>query len=383
VFYNLETIGRRHKSYGRVYYIDEGCLVTYTVNCRGNRLATSAERRNDVVHFTRRGEKTSLHNLPTGQAFPTYKVAAVQAAPVFLDKEATLEKACQLIEEAASQGAALIVFPETWLPGYPVWANAVSRWNYPPAKKAYSRLYKNAVDIPGPVIQHLGKVAKKAGVFLVMGVNERTRSGTLYNTMLFIGRDGKFLGKHRKLVPTYHERMFWAHGDASTLEVFDTEIGRLGGLICWEHWMPLARYALYAQGEQVHASLWPNAGETFLLACRHMAFEGRLFVIVSCSYLTKAMLPADFELMKEMESFPEVLSSGGSAIIGPDAKYLAGPVYNCETVLYADIELEQIIEEKQSLDVVGHYSRPEVFTLHVDRREMTSAAFHEGQEDKS
>jgi len=334
-----------------------------------------------VTRLKKRGEKASLHSPVAGEALPRYKVAAVQAAPAFLDKESTVDKACQLIEEAASQGAALVVFPETWVPGYPVWTNAVSRWNYPPAKKVYGRLYKNAVDIPGPVTERLGKATRKAGVFLAMGVHERTQSGTLYNTILFIGRDGQLLGKHRKLVPTYHERMVWAHGDASTLNVFDTEIGRLGGLVCWEHWMPLARYALYTQGEQVHVSLWPTAGETHLLACRHMAFEGRLFVIVSCNYLTKAMLPADFELMNEMESFPEVLSKGGSAIISPDATYLAGPVYDHETILYADIELEQTIEEKQALDVVGHYARPEVFTLHINRREMNPAAFYESQED--
>lgn len=299
---------------------------------------------------------------------------------MFLDGGATVEKACRLIAEAASQGASLVVFPETWVPGYPVWTNAVSRWEYPPAKRVYARLFNNAVDIPGPLTEKLGEAAAKAGVFVVIGVHERTPSGTLYNTMIFIGRDGKLLGKHRKLVPTFHERMVWAHGDGSTLNVFATEIGRLGGLICWEHWMPLARYALYSQGEQVHASLWPTAGETFLLACRHMAFEGRLFVIVSCSYLTKAMLPEDFELAKEMEGFPETLSKGGSAIIGPDAKFLAGPVYDCETILYADIDLERIIEEKQTLDVVGHYARPEVFRLLINRREMSPATFYESPE---
>lgn len=314
--------------------------------------------------------------------FPKYKVAAVQAAPVFLNREATAEKACRLIEEAASQGAALVVFPETWVPGYPFWTNAVSRWDYPPVKRVYSRLYKNAVDIPGPVTERLGEAARKASVFLAIGVHERTPSGTLYNTIAFIGGDGQLLGKHRKLVPTYHERMVWAHGDGSTLRVFDTDIGHLGGLICWEHWMPLARYALYSQGEQIHASLWPSAGETWLLACRHMAHEGRLFVIVSCSYFTKAMLPPDFELMKEMESFPEVLSKGGSAVIGPDAKYLAGPVYDCEIILYADIDLERIIEEKQTLDVVGHYARPEVFRLLINRREMTPTAFYEEWEER-
>ncbi len=310
-----------------------------------------------------------------GESFPKYKAAAIQAAPVFLDREATVEKACRLIAEAAANGASLAVFPETWVPGYPVWTNAVSRWNYPPSKQVYRRLYQNAVDIPGPVTQRLGEAAGKAGVCLAIGVHERAASGTLYNTILFIGQDGQLLGKHRKLVPTYHERMVWGQGDGSTLNVFDTGLGRLGGLICWEHWMPLARYALYAQGEQVHASLWPTADETFLLACRSMAFEGRLFVIVSCSYLTKAMLPADFELEEEMSGFPEVLCRGGSAIIGPDGKYLAGPVYGEETVLYADIDLARGFEEKLAMDVVGHYARPDVFTLHIDRREMTPADF--------
>ena len=323
------------------------------------------------------------HNMDTKETLPRYKVAAIQASPVFLDKEATVEKAWRLTEEAASHGATLVVFPETWVPGFPTWSNADSRWDYSPAKKVYSRLYKNSVDIPGPVTERLGEVAKKTGVFLVIGVNERIQSGTLYNTIIFIDKNGQFLGKHRKLVPTYQERMIWAHGDASTLQVFDTEIGRLGGLACWEHWMPLARYALYAQGEQVHASLWPTASETFLLACRHMASEGGVFVVVSCSYFTKAMFPPDFELMKEMENFPEVLSKGGSAVIGPDAKYLAGPVYDRETILYADIDLEQIIEQKQALDVVGHYARPEVFTLHINRSNMTPAVFCEGQEDNN
>ncbi|MFH1169172.1 MAG: carbon-nitrogen hydrolase family protein [Chloroflexota bacterium] len=311
-------------------------------------------------------------------SFPKYKAAAIQASPVFLDRDATVEKACGLIEQAAAQGAALVVFPETWVSGYPVWTNAVSRWNYAPSKKAYSRLYRNAVDIPGPVTQRLGEAARKGGICLAAGVHERA-GGTLYNTIVFIGRDGQLLGKHRKLVPTYHERMIWGRGDGSTLNVFDTGLGRLGGLICWEHWMPLARYALYAQGEQVHASLWPSADETFLLACRSMAFEGRLFVIVACSYLTRAMLPADFELAAEMEPFPEVLSRGGSAIIGPDGKYLAGPVYGQETILYADIDLERGFQEKLAMDVVGHYARPDVFSLNIDRREKPVADFGSGE----
>jgi len=307
-----------------------------------------------------------------------FKAAAIQAAPILLDRDATTEKASGLIMEAASNGANLIVFPETWIPGYPIWIGANSRFGYPPAKKVYRRLYENAVDIPGPVTEYLGGVAKKAGAFVVMGVHERVPSGTMYNSIVFINSNGQLLGKHRKLVPTYTERLVWAHGDGSTLEVFDTKIGRLGGLICWEHWMPLARYTLYSQNEQVHASLWPSADETTLLASRNMAFEGRVFVILSCNYFTKAMVPRDLELIDDMEGFPEVIFRGGSAIIGPDAKYLAEPVYDCETIVYADIDLGQIIEERQTLDVVGHYSRPEVFNLLVNRSEMKSMAFNGG-----
>jgi len=320
-------------------------------------------------------ERDNSPEADKGESLTKYKVAAVQAASVFLDREATVEEASRLVYEAANKGTALVVFPETWIPAYPIWANADSSWNYAPAKKVYSQLYANSVDIPGPVTESLGKVAEQTGTFIVIGVNERTKSGTLYNTIIFIGRDGQLLGKHRKLVPTYHERMIWGYGDASTLQVFETDIGNLGGLICWEHWMPLARYTLYAQGEQVHAALWPTATETFHLSCRNMAFEGKLFVIVACNYLLKSMLPKDFQLIKEMESLPEVLCRGGSAIIGPDAKYLAGPIYDQETILYADIDLAQITGEKQALDVVGHYARPEVFALHVNRSEMNPLSF--------
>ena len=304
------------------------------------------------------------------------RAAVVQAAPVFLDAEATVDKACRLIEEAGRQGAQLVVFPETWLPGYPVWANAVSRWNYPPAKKAFARLYRNSVDIPGPLTRTLGQAARAAGAFVAIGVHERTPdSGTLYNTILYLHRDGSVLGRHRKLVPTYHERMIWGMGDGSTLEVYHTEIGRLGGLICWEHWMPLARYALYSQGLELHASLWPSGGDTMHLACRHLAHEGRAFVLVACSYLTREHIPADFELRAEVETLTPVLSRGGSAIIGPDGKFLAGPVFDRETILYADLDLERTVEEKHILDVVGHYARPEVFRLTVERRPFSPVGF--------
>lgn len=316
----------------------------------------------------RSGERD--HSEARDYAGTVFKVAAVQAAPVFLDREATVEKGCGLIAEAAAAGAKLAVFPETWVAGYPVWTNVDSRWNYGPSKKLYGQLYRNAVEVPGPAVDRLCEAARHHSVTVVMGINERSHTGTVYNSMLFIDSDGRLLGIHRKLVPTYHERMVWGRGDGSTLSVFDTSVGRLGGLVCWEHWMPLARYTLYAQGEQVHAAVWPSAPETFLLSCRAMAFEGKVFVVAAASYLTRAMLPADFPLAKEMESLPEQLCLGGSAIIGPDARFIAGPVYDCETILYADIDLNRIPEEKELLDVAGHYSRPDVFSLEVNRRSM-------------
>ena len=304
-----------------------------------------------------------------------FKVAAVQAAPVFLDRDATIEKGCGLIAEVASAGARLVVFPETWVPGYPVWANADSKWNYKPSKKLYGQLYQNSVEVPGAAVDRLCEAARRHSIAVVMGINERTFSGTLYNSMLFIERDGTLLGVHRKLIPTYHERMVWGRGDGSTLSVFDSSVGRLGGLVCWEHWMPLARYALYAQGEQIHAAVWPSAPETFLLACRTMAFEGRLFVVAAASYFTKSMLPPNFPLAKEMEGLPEHLCLGGSTVIGPDARFIAGPVYDCETIVYADIDLDRIPEEKELLDVAGHYARPDVFSLTVNRRRMDPLTF--------
>lgn len=312
-----------------------------------------------------------------GDAHSRFKVAAVQAAPVFLDRDATVAKACALIAEAAGAGARLAVFPETWIPGYPVWTNADSKWNCGPSKKLYGLLYRNAVEVPGPVVDRLCEAARLHGLAVVMGVNERIPTGTLYNSMLFIDGDGTLLGTHRKLVPTYHERMVWGRGDGSTLSVFDSSVGRLGGLVCWEHWMPLARYALYAQGEQVHAAVWPSATETFLLACRTMAFEGRLFVVAAASYMTKSMLPSDFPLAKEMEGLPEGLCLGGSAVIGPDARFISGPVYDCETIVYADIDLDRIPEEKELLDVAGHYARPDVFSLCVNRRRLEPLSFEQ------
>ncbi len=323
-----------------------------------------------------RAAKEEKHESSGAVALSEYKVAAVQAAPEFLDKGATVEKACRLIGEAGREGAALVVFPETWVPGYPFWLMRPGSDSPPKTlpsavtRKVYSRLYKNAVDVPGPETERLGQAARKAGVIVAIGVHERTLSGTLFNTIVFINKDGSLLGKHRKLVPTGGERTIWGQGDGSTLGVFETAVGRLGGLICWENWMPLARYAQYSLGEQVHVAVWPAMVEGFLLASRAVAHEGRVFVVAAATYLRRDLIPPSLDFADELD-LPPVIARGGSAIIGPDGTYLEGPIYDRETILYANINMERIIEGKQSLDVVGHYARPEVFRLHVNRKEMS------------
>ena len=299
------------------------------------------------------------------------KAAAVQAEPVVLDREATVDKACRLVAEAAGKGARLIVFPETFIPCYinsGIWGRGMANFGSERAKRAWSRLWRNSVEIPSPATEILCRAAKQAGAVVVMGLNEREAGpGSLYNTILFIGSDGKILGKHRKLVPTSHERMIHGPGDGSTLSVFDTTAGRIGGLICWENWMPLARYALYDMKEQIHVA--PNADdrEIFLVNARNTAVEGGVFVISVCAVMRKKSFPAEFELQEELATAPEQLQVGGSAIIGPDGEFLAGPLWKEEGILYAELDLGRCVEERLLLDVAGHYARPDVLSLRFDR----------------
>jgi nitrilase len=304
-----------------------------------------------------------------------YKVAIIQQAPVFLDLNESVQKAGRLIADSASQGASLVVFGETWLPGYPIWASFDARFNSPFAKAVYRHLFENSVEIPGPITQRLGEICKKAGVHLAMGVHERVSSGTLYNCIVFMGPNGELIGKHRKLVPTYHERMIWGQGDGSTLEVFDTTLGRLGGLICYEHLMPLARYTLYTKGIQIHTALWPCPVKPYIVACQNMAAEGRLFVAVACTcYPESTIKSLNFEVFNKITEWPAFLSQGGSFVIGPDGEFLIEPVPGDKTV-YIDIDLDRIVEEKLIVDAVGHYARPEVFTLQVNTAPLKPIEF--------
>lgn len=314
-----------------------------------------------------------MNRVVPGDRFPVYRVAAVQASPVFMDRGGCVEKAGRLVAAAAEEGAQLAVFPEAWIPGFPVWIESspgAALWEHRPAKEAYTRLAANAVEVPGPVTESLCESAAASGCGVVMGVTEREqgRYGTLYNTIVFIDADGRLLGKHRKLVPTYAERMIWGPGDGSTLDTFDSATGRVGGLICWEHWMPLARHAMHAAGEHVHASLWPEVDEMHHVASRHYAFEGRCFVAAVGCVLQRKEVPEDLEIFWDDDVAPDgYLLHGGSAIIGPDGRYLAGPAKQDETILYTDLEIGAIVAGHQTFDPVGHYARPDVFEVSVNR----------------
>ena len=299
-----------------------------------------------------------------------FLATAIQHPPVFLDLKQSVEKACDLISQAAKGGAKLIVFPETWLPGYPVWldvAPGAALWGSAAATAAYRRLYQNSVPMESPVVSQLCQAAKAAQAVVVMGMNERD-GGTLYNTMLYIGAEGEILGKHRKLMPTYTERLLWGLGDGSTLTVVETPVGRVGGLVCWEHWMPLACYAMHAQQELLHVALWPTVKELHLIASRNYAFEGQCFVVAAGTVLQKRDLAhLDLALFDEIPGEPEdFLMRGGSTIIAPNVECLAGPLYDEVGMISAEIVPERAIDGRLTLDVTGHYSRPDVFQLHVN-----------------
>jgi predicted amidohydrolase len=301
----------------------------------------------------------------------THRVAAVHAAPEFLDVEATVDKVCDLIVEAGEQSVELLVFPEVFLPGFPYWINC-----YPPIVQAglHVRYGQASVEVPGPEIDKVRSAARSAGVNVVLGVSERV-GGTLYNTQVFIADTGALIGRHRKLQPTFAERTVWGQGDGSTLQVFDTAVGRVGGLVCWEHTMNLARHALIGQGEQIHAGSWPALStlvgftDTFdaqveAMSLNH-AITGQCFVIVAMSPVTQQML----DVMSEALGPQEFLTVGGgwSAIVHPMTPYLAGPHTGLEEKLVvADIDLADIAGVRVFVDATGHYSRPEVLRLTVD-----------------
>ena len=301
------------------------------------------------------------------------KVAVVQAAPVLFNRDATIAKACDLIGQAAEQGAQLILFPEAFIPAYPrgLAFGTVVGSRSPVGRRIWQRYWENTVEVPGPATRKLGEAAKKANVYLAMGVIERDAersTGTLYCTLLYFGPDGRLLGKHQKLKPTAGERLIWGEGDGSTLTVIQTEIGSIGGLICWENYMPLARMAMYNKGVELYLAPTADARDTWQATLRHIACEGRCFVLGCNQYMTKDMYPDDLRELKELDEQPEIMCRGGSAIISPLGKVLAGPLYDQEGILFADLDLAAIARSKFDFDVVGHYARADVFQLIVNEK---------------
>ena len=295
-----------------------------------------------------------------------YVAAAIQRSPVYLDAEATTQLAVDSIREAASSGAQLVVFPETWLAGYPYWVFSSNR-DFPASETLFASHFKSSVTIPGPQIEKIAGAARRAKAAVVIGVHEREpRGATLYNSLCYIAPDGEILGRHRKLVPTEAERVVWGRGDGSDLDVYETALGRLGGLICYEHQMAPARYAIAGLGIEVHAAVFPGIGVIDAVvdaATRHLAFENACFAIVAREVMSRDRLPQGTPL----EDDPVWEAHGGSAIIAPGGAYLAGPVFDQETILYAEIDLDRVIPAKRMVDSVGHYARPDVFRLHWDK----------------
>ena len=308
--------------------------------------------------------------MPAGEK--PFTVAAVQATPVFMDRDRTVEKACGLIAEAAKAGAKVIVFPEAFVPAYPDWV-----WVLPPGEAAmhrelYGELLDQSVAAPSAATERLGKAAKAAGAYVVMGVNERNveaSGSSLYNTLLYFGPDGNLLGKHRKLMPTSAERLVWAAGAGDTLEVYDTPYGKLGGLICWENYMPLARYAMYAWGTRIYvAPTWDSSVDGWVPLLQTIAREGRVAVIGCCMAIRQDDIPDRYGFKKRYPAGNDGwINQGASTIVAPYGPILAGPALREETILYAELDPAVFRQARLTFDAAGHYARPDVFQLTVNR----------------
>jgi nitrilase len=300
------------------------------------------------------------------------RAAVVQAGSVPFQPDACVDKAVRLIGDAAATGAKLVVFPEAFVTGYPKGQGyGLVIGARDPVGREEFRLYLDAaIDVPGPQTQRLGKAAATHGVYVVMGAIER-EGGTCYCTVLFFGPDGALLGKHRKLMPTALERMIWGFGDGSTLTAIDSPYGRIGSVICWENYMPMLRMAMYAKNVALYCAPTADDRDTWLPTMRHIALEGRCFVLTACQFLRRSAFPDSVRV--SLGDSPEaVLMRGGSAIIGPLGKVLAGPHFDGETILTADLDLDDIGRGKFDFDVVGHYARPDVFQLTVNEAPMSA-----------
>jgi nitrilase len=295
-----------------------------------------------------------------------FNVAVVQASPVIFDPERTLDKLEALAADAARQGARLVLFPEAFVSAYPRGMNfgAVVGARSDAGREEFRRYWESSIDVPGPAVDRIGEIARVNRLYLVVGVVERA-GGTLYCSVLFFAPDGSFLGKHRKVMPTGSERLVWGFGDGPTMPVFDTPLGRIGAVICWENYLPLMRAAMYAKGVELYCAPTADARDSWTASMRHIAVEGRCFVLSANQFNRRRDFPPD-DRCSLSEDPDSIVCRGGSCIVDPFGNFLAGPNVEGEAILSAEIELAQIIRGKFDLDVVGHYARPDIFQLHVD-----------------
>jgi nitrilase len=319
--------------------------------------------------------------IPQEKAMTT--IAIIQRPPVLLDREATITQAVQWVAEAAAAGASLIVLPESFIPGYPSWI-----WRLGAGKdgavmgQLHARLQTNSVDVGNGDLAGLCNAAKAYNVTIVCGISERDRThggATLYNSVVVIGADGAVQNRHRKLMPTNPERMVHGLGDASGLRVIDTPVGRVGMLICWENYMPLARYALYAQGVEIYVAPTYDSGEGWICTMRHIALEGRCWVIGSGTVLRGEDIPEDFPARTQLYPDPkEWINDGDSVVVDPQGKVVAGPLRRVSGILYADIDIDRVAPSRRTLDVTGHYARTDIFDLRVCRTPAAPVRFIDG-----
>jgi nitrilase len=304
---------------------------------------------------------------PEAPAADRFKVAVVQAAPVVFDRDRTLQKVQTLATEAARQGARLVVFPEAFVSAYPRGLDfgAVFGSRTDAGREQFRRYWQSSVDVPGPAVDALGRTAKRCRIYLVIGVIERDR-GTLYCTVLFFSPGGAYMGKHRKIMPTASERLVWGFGDGSTIPVFDTPLGKLGAVICWENYLPLMRAAMYAKGIELYCAPTADSRDSWIASMRHIAVEGRCFVLSCNQFNRRRDFPSDYGALGENPD--AIVTRGGSCIVDPFGNFLAGPNTEDEVILTAEIDRAQIVRGKYDLDVIGHYARPDIFQLHVDER---------------
>lgn len=292
------------------------------------------------------------------------KVAVIQAAPVLFDLSGTLDKMNSLVEEASKANPQLILFPEAFIPAYPrgLSFGTVVGSRAKEGRDMWQRYWENCPQVSGPETNMIGKMAKKANAYIIVGIVERGSTGTLYCTMLYFSPEGKLIGKHRKLKPTAAERIIWGEGDGNDIEVYNTPFGNIGGLICWENYMPLARTSLYQQGIDFYLAPTADHRDSWQATMQHIACEGRCYVLGCNQFVTKDHYPKDLP-GENIEDFPEIMTRGGSVIIDPLGDVVAGPLWNEEGILYAELDKDMISKGKMDFDAVGHYDRPDVFQL--------------------